>query len=174
MSKTLYEVLGVSTTATEQEIKKAYRDLALLVHPDKNPSSNATKRFQEVSTAYGILKDPEKRREYDKSLIQNQSPPPPHHDSDNNSFSNMRSQNCTREARATASCQNSYNPMFNFNSQPKDEKLYSDLDYIFKIRLFGDCKMKFDLLKKFSDPYDVFPKTFGGGWICIQSLRNIR
>lgn len=61
-----YTVLGVSHTATEQEVRKAYRRLCLECHPDRNPGDHhAEERFKEVSVAYGILSSQEKRQSYD-------------------------------------------------------------------------------------------------------------
>eukprot|EP00501_MAST-03F_sp_TOSAG23-6_P001372 GSMAST32.ASY1.ANO1.1426.1 assembled CDS len=68
--KNHYEALGVSFSATEADIKQAYRKLAKKFHPDKNPSSTewAQEKFIRVANAYEILSDIEKRKEYDWSL----------------------------------------------------------------------------------------------------------
>lgn len=63
--KTYYDVLGVSQDATQKEIKAAYRKLAKKYHPDTTPQSEeVTKKFQEISEAYSVLSDEDKRREY--------------------------------------------------------------------------------------------------------------
>ena len=62
-----YEVLGVSKTATEAEIKKAYRKLAMKYHPDYNPGDKeAEEKFKEINEAHEVLSDPEKRQRYDQ------------------------------------------------------------------------------------------------------------
>jgi DnaJ-class molecular chaperone len=60
-----YDILGVSKDASEQEIKKAYRTLSLEFHPDRNPSAEATEKFQQIGEAYETLSDPQKKEEYD-------------------------------------------------------------------------------------------------------------
>lgn len=79
--KDYYDVLGVSRTASQEEIQKAYRKLARKYHPDVNKSRDAEDRFKEVGEAYEVLRDPEKRRKYDAlganwKAGQNFTPPP--------------------------------------------------------------------------------------------------
>ena len=64
-----YKVLGVSKNATQDEIQKAYRELARKYHPDLNPDNveEAKKKFQEVQEAFETLKDPDKRKMYDEN-----------------------------------------------------------------------------------------------------------
>jgi len=64
--KDFYEVLGVSKSASAEELKKAYRKLALEWHPDRNKSAQANEKFKEINQAYEVLSDPQKRSTYDQ------------------------------------------------------------------------------------------------------------
>jgi len=67
MAKDYYKILGISKTAKEGEIKKAYRKLAIKYHPDKNPGNKqAEEKFKEINEANDVLSDPEKRKQYDQ------------------------------------------------------------------------------------------------------------
>ena len=67
MARDYYEVLGVARTASEAEIKKAYRQLAMQFHPDRNRGNkDAEERFKEASEAYAVLSDPDKRAHFDR------------------------------------------------------------------------------------------------------------
>ena len=62
-----YEVLGVDKNATEDQIKKAYRTIAIKYHPDRNPGNKeAEEKFKEAAEAYDVLHDPQKRQQYDQ------------------------------------------------------------------------------------------------------------
>ncbi|MES2299636.1 MAG: DnaJ domain-containing protein [Pseudomonadota bacterium] len=64
----LYAVLGVAPNASDDEIKKLYRSLAMRFHPDRNSAPGAEQRFKSITKAYEILSDPVKRDEYNQSV----------------------------------------------------------------------------------------------------------
>jgi curved DNA-binding protein len=66
--KDYYSILGVFKTASDDDIKKAYRKLAMQYHPDKNPGKEkwANEKFKEINEAYGVLGNPDKRKQYDQ------------------------------------------------------------------------------------------------------------
>lgn len=64
-----YEILGITFNASSKEITSAYRKLALNYHPDRNKNPTAEEMMTRINTAYGILSDPKKRREYDTHLF---------------------------------------------------------------------------------------------------------
>jgi len=68
MAKDYYQILGINRNASDEEIKKAYRRLAMQYHPDRNPEKEkwANEKSKEINEAYAVLGDPEKRRQYDQ------------------------------------------------------------------------------------------------------------
>ena len=85
-----YELLGVSKTASANEIKKAYHKLARTYHPDVNPDKKAAEKFKTITAAYELLSDPEKRSRYDNGEIDENGNPTPfgHGAYDSRGFSN--------------------------------------------------------------------------------------
>lgn len=76
MSDEFYKILGVPKTASDQEIKKAYRKLSLQYHPDRNQSTDAEEKIRKINEAYEILGDENKRREYDREPLSHGFPFP--------------------------------------------------------------------------------------------------
>ena len=65
MGRSYYTVLGVPATAAQEDIKKAYRRLALKLHPDKNQAPDAEEKFKELGEAYSVMSDAKKKARYD-------------------------------------------------------------------------------------------------------------
>lgn len=83
--KDYYQVLGVNTNASSETIKRAYRRLVVLYHPDRNPDPEAHEMIKEINEAYDVLSDEEKRKSYDLRFMQDWIEPvqdvqPPHRD----------------------------------------------------------------------------------------------
>ena len=66
MARDYYEILGVNKSASADEIKRAYRKLALAHHPDRNEGSETEKKFKEINEAYQVLSNPQKKSQYDQ------------------------------------------------------------------------------------------------------------
>ena len=66
MGKDYYKILNISRDASEEEVKKAYRKMALKFHPDKNKDSGAEEKFKEIAEAFEVLSDPQKREVFDR------------------------------------------------------------------------------------------------------------
>ncbi len=62
----LYEVMGLARDASAEDVKRAFRKLAMEYHPDRNKDADAEERFKEIASAYDVLSDPEKRSAYDR------------------------------------------------------------------------------------------------------------
>ena len=69
MFKDYYKILGVSSSANDAEIKKAYREMSMKWHPDRNPGIDVTATMQDINEAYAILKDAAKRSRYDEEYL---------------------------------------------------------------------------------------------------------
>lgn len=65
-----YDILEVKPDASDSDLKKSFRKMALIYHPDKNSSPEASEKFKEISLAYEVLSNPEKRQIYDQVQIQ--------------------------------------------------------------------------------------------------------
>ncbi|KAF1391534.1 hypothetical protein PFLUV_G00043120 [Perca fluviatilis] len=85
-----YDTLNVEPAATDSQVKKAFRKLAVKYHPDKNKSADAEKTFREIAEAYTVLSNKEKRRLYDsvghEAFLKNEAPVDPEDEHDETSF----------------------------------------------------------------------------------------
>ncbi|CAD8106887.1 unnamed protein product [Paramecium sonneborni] len=150
-----YKVLELSRSATEAEIKKAYRKLALKWHPDKNPDNKeiATKKFKEIAEAYEVLSKPEKKSHYDKYGHQ-QPPPTPNYQQSNN-YGNSYQQDFNDFQEFSSGFQNDFN---NFNNRSQYNK-YSEQTFGFpQFNRMPDLN-KFFFGDNF-DPFQVFQNFF--------------
>ena len=114
MGKNYYEVLGVDNTSSSEDIKKAYRKLALKLHPDKNKAADAEEKFKELGEAYEVLSDVDKRSSFDASLITSKFSSSSSTYSDSNFTSNLgaKSKGSTESYSGFSS---NYDPYSTFN-----------------------------------------------------------
>lgn len=133
MNKDFYEVLGVSKSASADEIKKAYRKLALEYHPDRNKEKGAADKFKELGEAYQVLSDPQKRQTYDQ-------------------FGHAAFEQGAGQG-----------PFGGFGGQPFGgaQGQYGPFTYTYTTS-GGNPNIDFDF-GGFSDPFEIFEQFFGGG-----------
>ena len=137
----LYELLGVSSTATTKEIKSAYRKRALKLHPDVNKAPDAAEKFNEVKQAYNVLVDPKLREAYDAASTGKKS----------GSASDWSDAWSRATSGARASSSGYYGGVFG-ESKPKDEEFYGFKDF------FADLEKELDA-RAAKRPSDAVPKT---------------
>src|SRR5689334_13068905 len=103
-TKAYYKILQVDAQASQETIDASYRRLARLYHPDLNPGKDSTQQMQELNEAYGVLRDPTKRREYDQFLA-DQARPKPNYSSASSTYDGSRSvpTTCQKCGRSDAS-----------------------------------------------------------------------
>jgi molecular chaperone DnaJ len=137
-----YQILGVSKNASADEIKKAYRKLALQHHPDRNKSKDAADKFKEVNKAYEVLSDSQKKQAYDQ-------------------FGHA-----AFESGAAGGGQGPFGgagggPFGGFGGESRGGQ-YGPFTYTYNTSSGGDNGAGFDF-GGFSDPFEIFEQFFGGG-----------
>ena len=133
-NKDYYEILGVSKSATPDEMKKAYRKLALQYHPDKNKSKEAEEKFKEINQAYEVLSDTQKKQMYDQYGHQ----------------------------AFEAGAGNAGGPFGGFGQQPGGGFRQGPYTYYYS-NSGGDQQQPFEFdFGGFSDPFEIFEQFFGG------------
>lgn len=138
MAKDYYEVLGVQKNATADEVKRAYRKLALQYHPDRNKGKDASEKFQEVTHAYEVLSDQQKRQAYDQ-------------------FGQAAFEQGSPFGQAGG-------PFGGFGGQQHTGR-YGPFSYTYYTSNepgAGGPQVEFDF-GGFSDPFEIFEQFFGGG-----------
>lgn len=138
-----YEVLGVSRTASADEIKRAYRKLALEYHPDRNKNKDAAEKFKEVTRSYEALSDPQKRQAYDQ-------------------FGHAAfTQGFGGQGQPGGPFGGAQGPFGGFGGQSKTGR-YGPFTYTYTTASDAGGPSEFDF-GGFSDPFEIFEQFFGGG-----------
>jgi len=134
-----YSMLKVAPTASVHEIKKSFRKLAMKYHPDKNKEDYAQEVFQELSEAYSILSDSEKRRDYDELFLDEDELAAQYADSsEKEPASSESADSSTIETAARAEPQTEQEPADDLDEESTGEEVWGDLDdeTLFKVLKF--------------------------------------
>ena len=133
MGMDYYNILKVNRNASDDDLKKAYKRLAMIWHPDKNPlnKSEAEAKFKRISEAYDVLSDPQKRQIYDlygeEALKSGQFPPPPPSSSSSSFSSSSSSSRAYQNGNTHHHHNQRQNPTTSFRFSPRDaDDIYAE------------------------------------------------
>lgn len=174
--KCYYEVLGLSRDASDEDIKKSYRKLALQWHPDKNPNNinEAKTQFQLVQQAYEVLGDPNERAWYDKhreSIIRGGANNN-YEDSSLNVFQYFTSGCYSGFGDDDKGFYSVYKEVFN-TIAAEDSEFYSDMDSDFEIPNFGKSNSSFeDVVHPFYSYWQSYSTKKSYTWLNIYDIRE--
>ncbi|QLH34077.1 MAG: J domain-containing protein [Cyclobacteriaceae bacterium] len=146
--KNYYFILGLTIYAHAQEVKRAYRKLALQYHPDRNPSAEAAAIFIEVNEAYEVLSDPQRKLEYDQLLQGVPSQPPP--------FTSSRDPRFRRGPVATESASSRREVLNLMREYLKHAVMFSRLALLFSFVLIADLSLPTKAIRE--EILEVTPK----------------
>lgn len=127
-TKDYYAVLGVSTTASPEEIKRAFHLLAMKYHPDRNKSGGAEERFKDINEAYQVLSDPELRKEYEWQR-RNPSSNPTWTQDDEDYWQTVRDSKARAQAKAKKEREKKKDPYQEYSDAHKSDPYTSASDY---------------------------------------------
>lgn len=119
-----YATLGLPATATDAQIKRAYRELAKTSHPDVNKAANATKLFARIAEAYEVLSDPDRRADYDRRVREQNAPPEPVDTRAHYTWTNIAARGSDRAAAANRATEldELYDTFFSPQPPPKPSR----------------------------------------------------
>ncbi|KAL7991265.1 hypothetical protein Chor_015521 [Crotalus horridus] len=160
-SKNYYEILGVGRDAKDEELKKAYRKLALKFHPDKNCAPGATDAFKAIGTAFAVLSNPEKRSQYDQFG-----------DKEDTFYTNVPNcYNYYREFEADITPEEIFNMFFGGNF-PTDANTYSAFIHLLPVFIIIAVSIVTQLMAT-NPPYSLFFKSSLGHTV-IRETQNLQ